>query len=64
MSPCIEGLGLTVMDLMTGISSSGFLLLKAAFVSRDFLVSKLSIIELLFPELLYIFELSVLIWSW
>ena len=62
LSPFVEGLGLTVIDSMTGISSSG--LTKIAFVSRDFLVSNLSLIELLCPELSYIFELRVLIRSW
>jgi len=57
LSPFVEGLGLTVIDSMTGISPSGLLSLKIAFVSKDFLVSKISLIELLFPELSYMIEL-------
>ncbi len=57
LSPFVEGLGLAVIDSIIGISPSGLLSLKVAFVSKDFLVSKLSLIELLFPELSYIFEL-------
>jgi hypothetical protein len=61
LSPFVEGSGLTVIASMTGISPSGLLWLKIAFVSMDFLPSKLSLMELLFSELSYMIELGVLI---
>ena len=55
LSPFVEGLGLAVIDSIIGVSPSG--LLKVTFVRKDFLVSKLSVIDLLFPGLSYIIEL-------
>ena len=55
LSPFVEGLGLAVIDSIIGVSPSG--LLKVAFVRKDFLVSKLSLMDLLFPGLSYIVEL-------
>ena len=52
LSPFVEGLGLAVIDSIIGDSPSG--LLKVTFVRKDFLVSKLSVIDLLFPGLSYI----------